>query len=360
MGVSRRCFLGFAVASAGLLADRRRSHASPASSPEVPALASPTGSGEAAPVQVGVLVDTTLCVGCRKCEEACYRRNRLPRPADGFDDPAALRRVRRPDANTFTVVNAYPGPPSRDRTGQADTFVKLQCMHCLEPACVSACIVGALTRSDEGVVVYDPAICIGCRYCLLACPFDILSYEFADPLAPRVRKCELCTDRTAGTGADPACVAACPMEALVTGPRAELQALAHERIAARPHIYESHLYGEHEAGGTAWLYLLGRPAGEVGLDALPEEPPAQLTETIQHTIYRHGIFPVALYAMLAGVMWLNNRHAAQDDTSPPTGAGGAGGAGGTGGTGGAAGSGGDEEHTPAMMPVATADPGVRS
>jgi formate dehydrogenase iron-sulfur subunit len=322
MGLSRRSFLSFALASTGVaLGEHRCSAASPDSSP------APAGDpDEPAATQVGVLVDTTLCIGCRKCEEACYRRNDLPRPAEGFDDPSVLRRPRRPDARRFTVVNSYPGAPSRADPDQSDTFVKLQCMHCLEPACVSACIVGALARSDEGVVVYDPSICIGCRYCLLACPFEVLAYEFAAVVAPRVRKCELCTDRAAGTGANPACAAACPVEALVFAPRPTLLELAHQRIAARPDVYVDHVYGEREAGGTSWLYLLGRPAAEVGLPSLPPWGPSHRTESIQHSLYRYGAIPLAVYGSLAAVMWLCNRSghprsgSPRDPEGPKTGA----------------------------------------
>ena len=139
------------------------------------------------------------------------------------------------------------------------TFAKVQCMHCLIPSCVSACIVGALTKAPDGAVVYDPTICIGCRYCMVACPFEVPAYESHDALAPEVRKCELCTGTTASGGADPACAAACPTETLVFGKRADLLAIAHQRLEERPDRYVQHVYGEHEVGGTGWLYLTGRP-----------------------------------------------------------------------------------------------------
>jgi formate dehydrogenase iron-sulfur subunit len=257
--------------------------------------------------QVGVLVDTTLCIGCRKCEEACYRSNGLPRPARSFSDRTVLRSPRRPTDQAFTVVNEYPGPPSPEQALEESTYIKIQCMHCLDPACVSACIVGALTKATDGAVVYRPEICIGCRYCLLSCPFEILAYEFDDALTPRVRKCELCTDRRRGTGANPACAAACPTEALVFGRREELLALARSRIAARPARYRPHIYGEHEAGGTAWLYLTGRDFEELDLLDLPEQAPPRMTEVIQHTVYRYGAIPLAVYGALGCTMWLNRR-----------------------------------------------------
>jgi Fe-S-cluster-containing dehydrogenase component len=260
--------------------------------------------------QVGCLMDTTLCVGCRQCEEACNQRNELPRPETPFRDRTVLREKRRPDERTFTVVNEYLGAPSPDQTQKPFTYVKSQCMHCLDPACVSACIVGALTRARDGAVVYDPTVCIGCRYCMVACPFQIPAYEYATVIAPRVRKCEFCTDREKGTGADPACAAACPTEAIVFGKRSDLLALARSRIARRPVRYLDHVYGEHEVGGTSWLYLVGRDLREIDLLDLPDLAPPRRTEAIQHTIFKYGAIPFFFYGILGMVMWHNRRRAA--------------------------------------------------
>jgi ferredoxin len=178
-------------------------------------------------------------------------------------------------------------------------------MHCLDPSCVSACIVGALTKSVDGAVVYNPTICIGCRYCQVACPFEIPAYEFHEPLTPRVRKCEFCADRTRGTGANPACASSCPTEALVFGRRAELLTMAKDRLKQRPDRYISHVYGENEVGGTSWLYLTGRPVQEIGLLDLPEKAPPRLTENIQHGIFRYGMIPIAFYGLLS-YLWHRN------------------------------------------------------
>lgn len=262
---------------------------------------------ELSPDYVGVLVDTTLCIGCRKCEEACNRRNHLPRTAEPFSDRSVLHTFRRPSKDAFTVVNRFSGPPSPDQADLSATFAKVQCMHCLIPSCVSACIVGALTKAPDGAVVYDPTICIGCRYCMVACPFEVPAYEFDTALAPRVRKCEFCVGTSAAGGADPACAAACPTEALLFGKRADLLAIAHQRLEERPDRYVPHVYGEHEVGGTSWLYLTGRPVDEVGLLDLPDRAPALRTEAIQHGIFKYGILPVAFYGLLAGIMWYNHR-----------------------------------------------------
>ncbi len=263
--------------------------------------------GDAPPsASMGVLVDTTLCIGCRKCEEACSRRNRLPRGIESFTDRDVLRAFRRPSATALTVINRFPGAPSADQAGVPDTYAKAQCMHCLYPSCVSACIVGALTKTADGAVVYDSTVCMGCRYCQVACPFEVPAYEFDEPLVPRVRKCEFCTDRARGTGANPACAAACPTEALVFGRRADVLAMAKDRIERRPDRYLNHVYGETEVGGTSWLYLTGRPITEVGLLDLPDTPPPKRTEAIQHGIFRYGVLPIAFYGLLAALMLRNH------------------------------------------------------
>ena len=295
MGINRRRFFTLLLPAAATLAASSRSDASEES------------SGPVQDEQVGCLVDTTLCIGCRQCEEGCNRRNKLPRPESLFRDRLVFRKQRRPSPNNFTVVNEFPGPPSRDQHGKPATYVKTQCMHCLDPACVSACIVGALTRARDGAVVYNPDICIGCRYCMIACPFQVPAYEYAEILTPKVRKCEFCADRVAGTGADPACAAACPTEAIVFGKRSELLELARHRMEGRPVRYADHIYGEHEIGGTSWMYLYGRDPDDIGLIPLPSTAPPRTTEAIQHTIFKYGAIPFLVYGTLGGIMWHNNR-----------------------------------------------------
>lgn len=266
---------------------------------------------------VGCLVDTTLCIGCRKCEEACNEANGLPEPDRPFSDRSVIRRRRRPDDDAFTVVNEYPGPPSPHQQDHETTTVKFQCMHCLDPACVSACITGAMQKADDGSVVYDPDICIGCRYCLVACPFQIPAYEFDHPTTPKVRKCTFCFGRAGAEGANPACAEACPMEAIVFGTREELLELARERIGARPDRYMDHIYGETEAGGTGWMYLVGRPPEELDLLEQPDESPARSTEAIQHGIFRYGAIPLLTYAGLGALMWRTHRKERMEEEENP-------------------------------------------
>lgn len=298
MGINRRNFLKLAAAAAG--------GATVSYAGEAPK------SGTEPAAHMGCLVDTTLCIGCRQCETACNTRNKLPKPDRPFADRTVCRQERRPTDSTFTVINEYPGSPSPDQSQVGQTYAKVQCMHCLAPACVSACIVGAMTKAGDGAVVYNPAICLGCRYCQVACPFEIPAYEFSDPVTPRVRKCEFCVDRAQGTGANPTCAAACPTEALVFGKRSDLITLARDRLEKRPDRYLRHIYGEKEMGGTSWLYLVGRPAVELGLMDLPDEPSPELTEAIQHGIFKYGIIPIVFYGLLGSIMGYNRRRARID------------------------------------------------
>jgi Fe-S-cluster-containing dehydrogenase component len=211
---------------------------------------------------VGVLVDLTLCVGCRKCEWACREANGLAvdEPIVAYEDESVFEKRRRPDAEQLTVVNRN----TPEENGGVPVHVKTQCMHCFEPACASACLVSAFRKTPEGPVVYDPSVCIGCRYCMVACPFGMPAYTYDNPTSPVVRKCSMCFERITAEGGRPACVEMCPVEALTFGKRSEMLALARRKMAAEPGRYVDHIYGEREAGGTCWLYLSSVPFDQVG------------------------------------------------------------------------------------------------
>ena len=244
----------------------------------------------------GVLVDTTECIGCRKCEYACARANKLNElPLDAFEDRTVFDSPRRMNADAFTVVNRYEDPANP----QKPTFVKAQCMHCLKPACASACLVGALRPQPNGAVTYDAWKCMGCRYCMVACPFQVPAYEYDSAFAPRVRKCSLCFERVSQEGKPPACVDMCPPMCLTFAKRTELLGLAREKIEANPGKYFDHIYGEHELGGTSWLYLTSRPVTELGLMEFGEKPIPEYTEPLQHGIFKHGVPPALLFGLIA-------------------------------------------------------------
>lgn len=222
------------------------------------------------PDSYGVLFDSTKCIGCRKCEAACNAVNELPKPQLPFDDLSVLENRRRTHHDTYTVVNKYEydGKP---------VFRKIQCNHCQEPACASACFVGAFKKEPTGAVSYDASRCVGCRYCMIACPFEIPTYEYHDPITPRVRKCTFCQPRIL-EGKLPGCVESCPKGALVFGRRDELLRIARERIRKHPERYVNHIYGEQEMGGTNWLYISGVPFEAIGMrEDLGITPAPQLT-----------------------------------------------------------------------------------
>lgn len=215
---------------------------------------------------VSMLYDATLCVGCNACTMACRQWNGTSPEVsqDGlYDAPKEL------SADTWTIIQLYQG------SGEF-SFVKRQCMHCIEPGCVSGCPVHALQKTEAGPVTYDPDRCIGCRYCMYTCPFHIPRFEW-DELLPEVTKCTLCTDRLA-SGDGPACAERCPTGALVWGKRGELLAEAHRRLEATPQKYHPHVYGENDAGGTSVLYLSAVPFEMLGLPTLGVESVPTLSE----------------------------------------------------------------------------------
>ncbi len=214
------------------------------------------------PGSMGVLFDATRCIGCRRCEAGCNQVNQLPAPARPFDDLSVLNTHRRTDARTYTIVNRYDGIPG----AAGPVFRKNQCQHCLEPACASSCFVRAFTKTPQGAVTWDGSVCVGCRYCMIACPFDIPTFEYDKVLEPRIMKCTLCYPQiTEGTLTVPGCVGACPVEALVYGKRTYLLRVAWARIQTHPGRYLPHVYGEREMGGTNWLYVSGVPFKNIGL-----------------------------------------------------------------------------------------------
>jgi Fe-S-cluster-containing dehydrogenase component len=299
MGVSRRNFLKIMTAAgASTAAAKPSAHAWHSRAPEDPH---------------ACLVDLTRCIGCRKCEQACNEVNHLPEPETSFEDLTVLDAKRRPDEKNFTVVNRYYSGRIDERDQLIPTFVKLQCMHCQDPACASACIVGALTKKDSGAVNYDVAKCIGCRYCMVACPFEIPAYEYQDPVTPRVMKCTFCYERVEKAGRLPGCAEICPVEAITFGKRSTLLKLARARIKKAPADYVDHVYGEHEVGGTCWMYLAGQPFDKLGFNKLPSKPMPQLAETIQHSLFSYLWSPIVLFGMLSGVMWSFRGKGDRDD-----------------------------------------------
>ncbi len=200
----------------------------------------------------GLLHDSALCVGCRSCEVACAKVNDLPVPEIEPGDASVFEEMRRTTDKALTVVNRYLGPTD----SRPAVYRKHQCMHCNEPCCATVCPVKAFEKTPEGPVLYNADVCMGCRYCVMACPYFALAYEYDDPLTPRVMRCTMCYPRLKD-GLQPSCAEACPTGAIQFGEREELLKVARERIRKYPERYVDHIFGEHEFGGTSWLNLAG-------------------------------------------------------------------------------------------------------
>lgn len=214
-----------------------------------------------------ILVDVTRCTGCERCVAACVDTNGLDPVAADHDGAVAFGGL---SANRLCTIT-----PLGD-----GRWARKSCMHCVEPACVAACLVGALRKTPEGAVIYDSEKCIGCRYCMLACPMHIPRYEWDKPI-PFVAKCDMCHDRFL-QGRVPACVEACPHQALTFGERGEMLRQARERILGEPSRYLPHIWGEHEWGGTSVLYLSDIDLGDLDLEPLVTRSVPSITDPVIH------------------------------------------------------------------------------
>jgi formate dehydrogenase iron-sulfur subunit len=228
-----------------------------------------------------ILIDIQRCIGCEMCKYACKEANGLPDTDDQQLSPSA-----------FTIVQEKNG-----------YFVRRQCMHCEDPACLSVCPVGAFRKVEQGPVLYDEYKCMGCRYCMMACPFNVPTYTWNERL-PRVTKCIFCAHRLE-EGGIPACVEACPVEATEFGDRDEMIALAYKRIDENPGMYVDHVYGVEEVGGTSFIYISPVPFEELGFRMdLMKDPLPMLTwkalEKIPNIVLLGG-------ATLYGIYWITSR-----------------------------------------------------
>ncbi len=232
-----------------------------------------------------ILYDATLCVGCKACEQACAERNKLP-----YNDTIAAEQKQ--SAHKFTVVLA-----------KNDKFLRRMCMNCNDPSCASVCPVAALRKTADGPVIYEESRCMGCRYCMAACPFGVPKYEWSKAL-PAVKKCDMCSDRLAA-GKMTACAEACPTGATKFGTRNELLAEAHERIRQNPANYVAHVYGETEVGGTSVLMLSSVPFEDFGFrtDLVHEPLPMFTFRVLSRIPDLVGLGSV----LLGGIWWITHR-----------------------------------------------------
>ncbi len=200
-----------------------------------------------------MLYDPTMCLGCRACERLCAKAHGLPEPAKAPEAGV----IRNTSEIQRTVVNCY-------KTSKDEVYIKKQCMHCNEPACAAACLTQAMCKTKEGAVIWRSEKCMGCRYCMVSCPYDVPKFEYHSA-NPKIVKCDMCHDRVI-KGEMPTCAEGCPGEALLFGTRRELITEARKRIAENPKVYTDIIYGEHDAGGTGFIYLSPVPMNELGFN----------------------------------------------------------------------------------------------
>jgi Fe-S-cluster-containing dehydrogenase component len=255
------------------------------------------------PDAMGMLYDATKCIGCKTCMVACQDANDLPRDTRNssglYDAPDDL------NSQCKNIIKLFK---DADRM----SYMKAQCMHCVDPACINACMLGSLKKREHGIVTWHGERCTGCRYCGIACPYGVPTYEF-EKAWPKVVKCEMCNHRIA-KGQQPACCEVCPKQAVIYGKYKDLLADAKERIANNPGLYEPKVFGETDGGGTQVLYLskAGISFQDLGLPELGETPVPEMQQVIQHSLYQGFIAPVALFAVFGAVIWRNRKKAGEE------------------------------------------------
>ncbi len=314
--LTRRGLLAGACAGAGALIAR-------------PELAEARGPRAMPDTALGLLFDGTLCIGCRACMSACKEANGMPPEHTSLAIGALWDAPLDISGKTLNVIKVYKDGAGthKDRVKDGFAFTKVSCMHCVDASCVSACPVSAMTKDPTtGIVEYNVEACIGCRYCVAACPFGVPRFTYDTP-DPKISKCQLCRHRMP-QGKYAACAEVCPTGATLFGPVLDLKKEIERRRALAPGTrtqfprgriggtdtyqgavgtYVDHVYGEKEIGGTQVLHLSGVPFELLDKPPLPDVAPARRSETLQHAIYNHLVAPIAFLGVLAGLAWRHMR-----------------------------------------------------
>lgn len=260
------------------------------------------------PEALGLLYDATRCVGCQSCVAACAQANNQ---ASGAPANRLYQIAYDLNSTTRNIIKLY-----RPTDGKSYSYVKQQCMHCVDPACVAGCMFKGLKKDPKtGVVSWNSKLCVGCRYCEIACPYHVPKFQW-EGYNPRIVKCELCKERLA-KGEQPACSSVCPVHAVIFGKRSELLAEAKRRIKESPGKYfQDRVYGEHEAGGTQCLYLSHVPFTNLGLPDLPDESVPQKYLKWQKRVYSYLAVPAVVYASVVAVIsgnWKEHQHHMEEE-----------------------------------------------
>lgn len=285
---------------------------------------------EPAPEAVGMLYDSTLCVGCKACVAMCKQVNGMPPTIMGEDVQYDSALDLSPE--TLNVIKVYRDGDGavKDREIDGFAFEKRSCMHCVDPGCVSVCPVTALRRDPvNGIVTYHADACIGCRTCMTGCPYNVPQFDYDNPFG-EIFKCQMCNQpgvERVDKGQITGCAEACPTGATLYGSREALLQEARRRLAMKPgEIYQyprgdvrnpssthemtipeyrQHIWGEKEAGGTNVLHISSIPFDKLGMPPLPERSYASISETVQHTLYQYMALPAVV---LGGLTWAVRRN----------------------------------------------------
>ena len=316
MSIKRREFLKAAVTGSAAVA--------------LPAPAEARPNLEIPPNAVGMLYDATLCIGCKACMVGCKEANDMP--VENADQSPIWDVATDTSGKTLNIIKLYKNGTAevKDREIDGFSFVKRHCLHCVDPGCISVCPTTAMRKDpDTGVVTHHPEACIGCRYCVWACPYNVPKWDFEEAFG-RINKCEFCNHRLV-EGKLPGCVEHCPTGASLFGTREQMLEEAHRRLAQEPGStyqyarntlddpnrheaivphYIDRVYGETQGGGTQVLVLAGVPFEDLDLPIIPERSFASISETIQHTVYKGMVAPLAL---LGGLMFVSRRRLGKED-----------------------------------------------
>jgi formate dehydrogenase iron-sulfur subunit len=244
--------------------------------------------------EVAKLIDVTKCIGCKACQSACQEWNDL-REEVGINE-GSYQNPHDLTENSWTLMRFT----EHEQNGTLEWLIRKDgCMHCADPGCLKACpSPGAIIQYSNGIVDFQEEHCIGCGYCVAGCPFDVPRISKKDSKA---YKCTLCSDRVS-VGLEPACIKACPTQALVFGSKEDMIDHANDRIADLKErgFDQAGLYDPAGVGGTHVMYVLHHADQPHLYNDLPKEPTISPTVGLWKGVMKPLATAAMLFTALAG------------------------------------------------------------